>query len=109
MPVDVTGIGLITKNKVISSEGAVHGKCNDEIEKKTDNYFTSVDNNIFGNNIFCNRTLTFRDVSGAPPLRLHILFDSDKVEHDGATVMTMTGFHKHMESIRSETFLKAEY
>lgn len=24
MPVDVTGIGLITKNKVISSEGAVH-------------------------------------------------------------------------------------
>lgn len=34
MPVDVTGIGLITKNKVISSEGAVHGKCNDEIEKK---------------------------------------------------------------------------
>ena len=31
---DVTGVGLITKNKVISSEGAGQGKCNEEIEKK---------------------------------------------------------------------------
>lgn len=53
---DVTGVGLITKNKVISSEGAGQGKCNEEIEKKTDNdnYFTFVDKNIFGNNIFSN-------------------------------------------------------
>lgn len=51
---DVTGVGLITENKVISSEGTGQGKCNEEIEKKTDNYFTSVDKNIFGNNIFSN-------------------------------------------------------
>lgn len=54
---DVTGVGLITKNKVISSEGTGQGKRNEKIEKKNtdnDNYFTLVDKNIFGNNIFSN-------------------------------------------------------
>ena len=95
---DVTGVGLITKNKVISSEGAGQGKCNEEIEKKLITITISlllirIFLVIIFSRMFCQQNIK---VSGcfrcfAVPVfwfwSIHILFDSFKFEHEGEIFM----------------------
>ena len=95
---DVTGVGLITKNKVISSEGAGQGKCNEEIEKKLITITISlllirIFLVIMFSRMFCQQNIK---VSGcfrcfAVPVfwfwSIHILFDSVKFEYEGEIFM----------------------
>lgn len=104
---------MITKNKVISSDGAGQGKCNEEIEKKLITITSSlllirIFLVIIFSRMFCQQNIKkFRDVSGTSPFPCsgfdqYISFLTVlSLNMRERFSCTMTGFNKHMESVKN--------